>query len=337
MAEYHEVSYHAQVLRLRPTAMQALARYPLEVARLSILNHGYNSTFRVDTVDGQRFALRLAVTSGKTAADLEAEMAWLDALHRDTDLRLPVPQRTLDGRLYTEVWCDATGATIPAALFAWLPGRDLGKAATPEALHEVGRITAALHEHTERWHLPPGARLQSLRSVLAELPDRLDHPLPEFTAPRRALWAQARAVCQAATDAVWARSTPQVLHADIHLANLKLHRGKVALFDFDDSAIGVPLQDLAISVYYVRGHEGLEEALFDGYASVRPLPAASREEFEGVVAGRQLLLLDDLVATGNAALQAIFARYVRNAEIKLRHFLATGRFEHRLEGVETLW
>ena len=43
-----------------------------------------------------------------------------------------------------------------------------------------------------------------------------------------------------------------MLHADLHNSNLKWCRGRLYVFDFDDSAIGVPMQDLAISAYYLR-------------------------------------------------------------------------------------
>ena len=337
MVEYAQLSARAQVLRLRATAFAALQAFPLEVRRLRVLYHGYNTTFRVEAVDGRRFALRLAVTTRKTPADLTAEMAWLDALHASTDLRLPVPQHTRTGGLFTEVWCEPVGRTIPAALFAWLPGRDLDDGATPEALHEIGRITATLHRHAAGWQLPPGASLMSFLPVLSNLPDRLDEPFPEFTPARRALWAEARVHAQATHDAWWSRWRPQVQHGDIHLGNVMTFRGRLALLDFDDSGIGVPPHDLAVTTYYLGDDERLQEALLAGYESLAPLPAYTASEFQAVLAGRQLLLLDDVIATENAAIRAIVPRYVANAEVKLRHFLATGEFRHRLEGVETLW
>ena len=42
----------AQVHRLRAVALRALEAYPIEVARLRLLYHGFNTTFRVDASDG---------------------------------------------------------------------------------------------------------------------------------------------------------------------------------------------------------------------------------------------------------------------------------------------
>ncbi len=121
--------------RLRPVALAALAHYPVEVARLRLLNHGFNTTFRVDTTDGRRFALRLNVNSRRTPQNLAAEAAWLAALAADTELWVPVPQSTREGALTTEVFSPDLGRSLPVALFSWLPGSDLGDDATPAQLN----------------------------------------------------------------------------------------------------------------------------------------------------------------------------------------------------------
>ena len=65
------------------------------------------------------------------------------ALAADTDLSVPVPVRTSDGRLTTLVHSPALDRAQPAALFHWLPGPDVDAAVRPEHLVAVG----------ERW--PP--------------------------------------------------------------------------------------------------------------------------------------------------------------------------------------
>ena len=77
---FEDLSTAAQVARIRRTAFAALADYPLEVARLRLLNHGFNTTYRVDTTDGRRFALRINVNSRRSPQNLAAEVAWLTAL-----------------------------------------------------------------------------------------------------------------------------------------------------------------------------------------------------------------------------------------------------------------
>lgn len=334
---FEQLPTRAQVHRLRATAFEVLRSYPIDVARLRLLNHGYNTTFRVDTTDGQRFALRLNTNSRKTSALLAAEMAWLAALRADTDLTVPSPQPTVDGAFTVEVSSPDLGRVLPAALFAWLPGPDLSDAATPAAMREVGRITATLHAHTEQWSLPPGAELPPIDTVLMNVPYHLDSDHPLLTPARRELIEAAFARCQAGYDSLLARARRQVLHADIHLANLKTCRGRIALFDFDDCGIGVAAQDLAITAYYLRPRVELEDALLDGYQTVRPLPAFTADQFEAVVASRNLVLLNDLFTTLTAELRELLPTYVANSEIKLRHYLDTGTYRHDLPGAVPLW
>ncbi|MEI8239661.1 MAG: phosphotransferase, partial [Actinomycetota bacterium] len=262
--EFAERSYLSQVSVLRRAATEALTDYPLDVAHVRLLLHAYNTTFRVDTTDGRRFALRLNTGSRKTAAGLRAEMSWLDALATDTDLCVPVPLRTHDGRLFTEVHSAAVGRALPAAVFHWLPGPDLEDGARPAQLFAAGQAMATLHAHAEQWSLPPDATLPTLDNILLDVPDHLHDPHPQLTAEReRVVHAAFDQVCSVLAD-LPTDQPRHVLHADLHLGNMKWHRGRLAVFDFDDCGIGIPLQDLAISSYYLRPHTSLEQAMAEG-------------------------------------------------------------------------
>jgi hypothetical protein len=73
-----------------------LAAYGLEDARLTLLSHRYNTTFRVE-VPGGPYVLRISRPQVQTAETIESEMAWLGALRRETDLGVPEPVRSRDG------------------------------------------------------------------------------------------------------------------------------------------------------------------------------------------------------------------------------------------------
>lgn len=329
---FEDRSVRGQVALLRPSAWEVLRQYPIEVASLRLLNHGFNTTFRVDTTDGQRFALRLNVNSRRTDAFIGAEMAWLAALSEETDLWVPTPQRTHDGALLTHVDCPALGRRIPAALFAWLPGRDLGEEATPRQMRAVGRAAAQLHAHGEQWRLPAGTELPAIDKVLMDSDDALaDHPL--VSAADRALLDEVHGHLQRHFDALFAGAPRQPLHADLHIWNLRWYRGRLAVLDFDDSGIGVPVQDLAICTYYLRDDAAQEAALLEGYQELRPLPAFTSDQFEALVASRNLVLLNDVVATNNAEFIEMLPRYVPNSLTKLRAYMSTGVFRHDVPGL----
>ena len=327
------LSQRAQVVRLRPTALAALRAYPFTVRRLRVLNHAYNTTFRVDTQDGPTFALRINVNSRRTPQQIGAEMAWLAALAHDIELQVPEPQPTRDGHLLQELWNPALGRALPVTVFSWLPGPNLGRHATPAQMCEVGRAAATLHAHALGWTLPPGTALSRLRDPLMDTPNRLIREHALLTPERRDIVLAALARVEDALGRVSVQDTPRVLHADLHNWNLKWNRGRLSVFDFDDSGVGVPMQDLAISAYYLRPRVELETALLDGYASAAPLPTYAQADYEAIVAGRSLVLLNDLLENTTADLRDLLARHVPNAVTKLRHYLETGVFRHDVEGL----
>ena len=139
--------------------------------------------------------------------------------------------------------------------------------------------------------------------------------------------AEALERCRRRFEEVYAGQRPIVLHADLHGGNLKWHRGALAVFDLDDAGFGVPALDLAISTFYLRaGAPGVEEALRRGYAELRDLPEVSEEQFEALVASRQLLLANSLLASSTASLQARATDYLDVTVHRLRGWFDTGRF-----------
>lgn len=343
---FAELSERAQVARLRPLATAALARYPITVERLRLLNHGFNTTFRVDTADGQRFALRLNVNSRRTPGNLAAETAWLRALAADTELVVPVPQMADDGEVTELMPFEDLGRPVAATLFSWLPGRDVGDEPTLDQMRAVGRAAATLHEHAAGWSLPPGAELPTIDRPLMDVENRFDADHELLTPDRRTVIDATFAEVQARYDELLlvggsgsgggAGPKRQPLHADLHNANLKWHRGHLAVFDFDDSGIGVPIQDLAIAAYYLRDAPEHEAAMHEGYAAVRALPDHTTAQYEAIVASRNLVLLNDVFATTIPEWRAMLPRYLANSIVKLRHYLDTGVYRHDVPGVEPI-
>jgi Ser/Thr protein kinase RdoA (MazF antagonist) len=334
---FDQLSTRAQMARLRVCAVTALRDYPLSVARLRVINHGYNTTFRVDTADGRTFALRINVNSRKTPADLRAELAWLTALAAETDLSIPTPLPTADGRRTTDVWCESLGRALPATLFLWLPGPDVERSARPVHLVALGRAMATLHSHAQNWSLPVDATLPLSDDLWMHGTNYLDVPHPLLTAERRAVIDEAVAHVQPRYEAVYASGRPQVLHGDLHLGNVKWYRGRLSVFDFDDCVIGVPTQDLAVSSYYIRPVDGLEDALFKGYSQLRPVPETAKDRFEALVAGRNILLLNELFGTQTADFRDALPTYVANSVLKLRAYMDSGVYRHDVPGVQPLW
>lgn len=319
---------------MRQVAHVALQHWPIDVTSIRLLQHSFNTTFRVDAKDGRCFALRINVNSRRTVDNLRAEAQWLHSLaQQPLSFDTPAPQATTAGQLFVTVPAPAVGRDVSAMLMSWLPGRDIGEEPPLARLQAVGRATAELHRHGAQWRPGDGADLPRYLDSLAGEPERLSsHELiPEGGAEVIA------AVRRAADDAFdqLAGDGVQPTHTDLHGWNTKWNAGRLAVFDFDDSAWSVPALDLAVSAYYLRPYSAGEAALLDGYRAVAELPACSPSQFEALVAGRNLVLMNDLVVNSTAELTAMLPRYFRNSVVKLRHYLDHGEFRHDVPGLES--
>ena len=298
------------------------------------------------------------VNSRRSDANLLAESSWLRALAADTDLTVPIPQPTIEGNSNVVVPFDELDRPVAATLFSWLPGRNLGNTATAHQMWAVGRAAATLHDHASRWTMPAGAELPPIDRPLMDVESRFDTGHPLLTPERLAVIAAALADVQARYDELFAAAPATTgsggsqvagrdadggpvcrpLHADLHHGNLKWHRGNLSVFDFDDSGVGRPIQDLAIAAYYLRlrGEPPLEVAMLDGYSSLRSVPAHTAAQFEAIVASRNLVLLNDVFGTLIPEWQQLLPRYLANSILKLRAYLETGVYRHDVPGVEPI-
>ena len=324
--DYADLDEAAQVVVLRRVALAAAQGFGLGVRDLTPVLHAFNTTFRLDTDDGRRLALRVNTNSQSTGAHIVAQQAWLHALAAETDVLVPDPVTTPAGRWYVSVECPPWGGPLNATVASWLVGDDVGQCDEQQA-RALGHTMAALHDHAEGFRLPPGAHLTVFDEPLCHDENLLEGavPMPQGHAE---VVGESLALCRRRFEEVYAGQRPIVLHADLHGGNLKWHAGRLAVFDLDDAGFGVPALDLAISTFYLRaGDPAVEQALRQGYAEARALPEVSDEQFEALVAARQLLLANSLFLSSTASLRAEATAYLDVTVERLRRWLDTGRFE----------
>ncbi|MGC5076819.1 phosphotransferase enzyme family protein [Agrococcus sp. DT81.2] len=326
---YDERSEAEQIDALRPIALRAADAFGLDVERMEVVLHAYNTTFAVDAADGRRFALRVGTNSHSTLANALAQQAWVRAIAEQTDVVVPVPLRTPDDRWAVEVDAPVLGRAALVTIASWLDGDD-ADALTADAARALGRTMATLHAHAAGWSLPPGGALPRFDIPLFGDEDALDRA-PGLSADDRSVLTLARARTGEVFERLHRGARLRPLHADLHGGNLKWREGRLAVFDFDDAGLGLPALDLAISAFYLRADDPVqEESMIEGYAEVAPLPRIGPADFEALVAARQLLLANSLLVTTTADLRAQAEDYTRVSVARLRHWLATGRFTRAL-------
>lgn len=119
---------------------------------LRLLTISENATYLAEAPDGEKYIFRVHRPDYHSAAEIEAELAWIAALGEEGVVTTPVPLPTLDGRHLVSF---ADGRFVVA--FSFVAGRE------PDAESDLtrwyghlGEITARLHDHARGWARPEG-------------------------------------------------------------------------------------------------------------------------------------------------------------------------------------
>lgn len=286
-------------------AHQALERFPIEARCIEPVMHSENVTFRVtDSDDEARYVLRLHRPGYNSLEELESERMWVEALQA-TGVPVPQPLQTLDGNHFSPVEIPGKSEQRFAGMTRWLPGRPLSD--LPESgesdgrrrmLYRIGEIAAVFHNQSAGWREPEGfiRRRLDLDSLLGEKPfwgrfwnhrdlDRAERELllrtrDELRGSLRAYGEQPRSF--------------SLIHADLTLDNVLYHGDRLAVIDFDDCAYGWHLYDLTgllIECVNDSGFPELQQALVEGYCSVRNLETRDRQLLADFLLVRGLALI----------------------------------------------
>lgn len=285
----------AQLGGLRRVAARALAAYPVPEPSVRLIAHSWNTTYRVDAADGRRYLLRIHRAALTGVEQVAAELAWLAALGRDTDLAVPAVVRRRDGRVAAVE--EAAGVRRVCVLLRWIPGRFLEAGLRPVHLARVGRLLAALHQHAAAYTPPAGVAARTLYGVDEPSWYAAD-PLAPSTVERLAAGmdevhgAGGGEVVRSVLERVRAARTllgrgPDefgLIHGDLHQENyLFAAGGRVAVIDFDDCGLGHHAYDLAVPIGELRFRPDvadLRAALLAGYREVRPFSAAAEASID---------------------------------------------------------
>ncbi|ORA34450.1 phosphotransferase enzyme family protein [Mycobacterium aquaticum] len=282
-------------------AQLALRQYDIGPdATLRLLNLSENATYLVEDA-GTQSILRVHRRDYHRRHEIESELDWLTALRADSDVTVPTVLPTRDGRRVVTVNDECTAGTDRYAVhFDMVAGAEPDEnALTSEDFHTLGRITAALHDHSQRWARPSGF-------------DRFawdwEHSLG--AQPRWGRWQDAEGVGPSENDVLERAQTllrtrlqeygtgPDrygLIHADLRLANLLVDSGsKITVIDFDDCGFGWYFYDFGTAVSFIEDDPALpewQESWVSGYRSRRELPAADEDMLASFVLLRRLLLL----------------------------------------------
>ena len=348
MKPFDTLTKRGQLQRLRQVGLAALAAYDVPAPRLVPLHHIENTTFRVLAADQQQYVLRIQRPDSHAAAAIRAEMAWLLALGRDTDLAVPEPVPNRAGAFVTVAAMDDMPEPRNCVLLRWLDGRFFDKKLTSNQLEQVGIFTAKLHEHAFRWQ-PPADFVRSRSDAITEKARRLlwqpktsndftpqpsDEDVTRTIALVNDLFStkdagvvasvlqQIRRVFQELGES---KEVFGLIHADLHQSNYLFQRGRACAIDFDDCGWGHYLFDLNVTLRelaHLPNYPSLRAALLAGYRSIRPLSADQERYLDTFFALRRIQLLIWVIESRDHPAFRAWVEWARHDLQKLAHFLA---------------
>jgi Ser/Thr protein kinase RdoA (MazF antagonist) len=301
MRAFETLTLRGQLGRLRRLAVEALATYEFRPARLVALGHEENTTFRVETPEGERYMLRIQRTTGspfhppRSADEVRSETMWITAVRRATALEVPEPVLAHDGSPITIVEVEGVPGPRVCVLFRWQPGRFLDAGLTPSHLERVGELMARLHSHAVGFATPAGFSRWRIENVSGDVAAYVAGVVGEQCGQGAASLVEVvmEMVRQADRELGTGPDVFGLIHSDLHQENYLFHRGRVRAIDFDDCGWGHFVYDLAVTLselQHLTDSAALGAGLLRGYRAVRPLPTEHERYVEVFQALRVLKL-----------------------------------------------
>jgi Ser/Thr protein kinase RdoA (MazF antagonist) len=280
---------------LQILAETALKNYLLPPdSEVKLINLSENATYKVETADGQRWALRVHREGYHSRAAIASELEWLMNLRTTGVVTTPRPVKGLDGELIQSV----TERNV--VMFDWETGaepaidQDLSK-----PLEVLGEVTARMHIHARQWKRPQG-----FQRFTWDFDTSLGEHNPHWGKWRNGMGVDAAhaKLFGCTVDLIGKRLAAYgkdenrfgLIHCDLRLANLMMDGNAVKVIDFDDCGFGWYMYDAATPVSFYE-HEPQVPALIEswkaGYRKVIDLPHADELEISTFIMLRRLLLV----------------------------------------------
>ena len=265
--KYNQLTRLGKIRRLHRVVNIALEAYDLEVSQIKFLTIETNTHFKILTPSGERYVLRIYSDEETTLKENRAELFWLNALVRDTDLKVTEPILRTDGNYITIVTVPGVPPERRCVLFKWIPGRTLEEQVSPENYYILGESLAKLHLHAATLNpLPPEINPKRWDKVFYYPDEPVVYNSPDYSRLFSPEDIQAMDQVIEAANEMFRKlfqdtEELMLIHGDLHYWNVHVHRGQLYLIDFEDINLGYPVQDIAVTLSYGRHREGYELSL----------------------------------------------------------------------------
>jgi Ser/Thr protein kinase RdoA (MazF antagonist) len=307
-------------------ASAGLTHYELDQPELTYHGFETNLLYRVKTKRGEWFMLRLAYPGWRTYDDLLSEAMWLKALEAETDIPVPGVLPTRTGEMVLSMDFPGVPDRWYMTLMRWVPGRLLGHYLTQNNLEKMGALFADLHAHAGAWHPPEGFSQRRFEGWLSRGEVNLitgSEKGEAIAAGHQELIDRMDRLVKSAYAGV-DRADLRVIHCDLWHDNIKLHKGRLYPFDFEDTVWGFRAHDIAMAMLDLletvgeESYPDLLKAFRRGYEAKMGWPEDPIEPFQ---VGRLLWKINWVARFERQYLGQMIERHVPVFE----HFEKTGK------------
>ena len=274
-------------------ALEALKAWDITDCEPELIKIRENAVFRIRRADGFDAALRIHRHGYHSAAALQSELSWMQALQQ-AGIEVPEIIPATSGALFVTAGVDSVPEPRQVDMVQWLAGEPLGSIEEglsetvgdiAQVFHETGRLAAQLHNHAVGWQPPHGfvRHAWDTDGLTGEAPlwGRF-WEFPGLDSGQRQLMERARDAARSDLIAIGEdRQNYGLIHADFNFDNIMLRDGRVTAIDFDDCGFGWHLFDLAtISILFLGTdrYDTVQDAVIEGYRRERPLSDETLEQ-----------------------------------------------------------
>ena len=247
----------------------AIINFDVQVKSFKFVSASENIVYRINTVEGDSFALRIHRPGYHDIVELESEHLWTAVLS-DSGLRVPYPLFTKNGNAYSFLPFDSDGSRY-VGMSTWLEGAPLQELMVEKGFDQIttfgraGALLAQLHNHSEQWEMPKGFTRHSLdiEGLLGDSPWWTQYwQMPEMSQEQSKKILAARDQLRTVlTDQGTSAQTFGLIHADLLPQNILVHDSVLSPIDFDDCAFGYHLYDISVALINVSAEPNFPEIL----------------------------------------------------------------------------
>jgi Ser/Thr protein kinase RdoA (MazF antagonist) len=304
---FEQLTATKQAQVLKREAEKSLVLYGLDhglaQSHLTLISHGDNTVFAVTSFASvgstgtpelshlqgyDRFSLRVHRSRYLSALEIESELLWLQHLCHTSQLSVPEPISSLDGKLWVTLESPTLDDRRTVSITGWLPGRSFGEQFAEQELTgqdfaAIGRLLGQLHDSAAHYSFPPhfSRPFWNWQGLLGQRAGYSNHghfiwqKVPHSYRPLfETISEKARSVLDNLGEA---GEQFGLIHGDFWLGNLLWNDRHIAVIDFADCGFGYWGYDVARffndffpSPYF---EPGLEHFLA-GYSQIRSFPKA---------------------------------------------------------------